>query len=107
MEEKLIDEKTQVVLNHFSHNGLHANYDEFEPIAAKEGFMFDSWDEFFDYDKWMSAFERTGVDTAFYNLRERDLEEIDQSVRKCLNFVTAQTVDTVLQTALNYKKEVL
>ena len=31
---------------------------------------------------------------------ERDLEEIDQTVRKSLNFVIAETVDTVLETAL-------
>ena len=30
----------------------------------------------------------------------RDLEEIDQTVRSSLNFVTARTVDTVLETAL-------
>ena len=32
---------------------------------------------------------------------ERDLEEIDQTVRKSLHFVIAETVDTVLDTALN------
>ena len=32
---------------------------------------------------------------------ERDLEEIDQTVRRQLNFVSASTVDTVLATALN------
>ena len=32
---------------------------------------------------------------------ERDLAEIDQTVRKQLKFVTAQTIDTVLDTALN------
>ena len=32
---------------------------------------------------------------------ERDLEEIDQTVRKALQFVVAETVDTVLDTALN------
>ena len=32
---------------------------------------------------------------------ERDLEEIDQTVRKALHFVIAETVDTVLETALN------
>jgi len=32
---------------------------------------------------------------------ERDLEEIDQTVRKALNFVSAQTVEAVLDTALN------
>ncbi len=35
----------------------------------------------------------------------RDLEEIDQTVRKQLNFVTAETVDTVLSVALNPKTE--
>ena len=32
---------------------------------------------------------------------QRDLGEIDQTVRKALNFVTAQTMDTVLEVALN------
>lgn len=32
-------EKTEFVLNHFSHNGLDADYDRFAPIAEKEGFM--------------------------------------------------------------------
>ncbi len=33
----------------------------------------------------------------------RDLAEIDQTVRNALNFVTAQHIDTVLETALNQK----
>ena len=33
------DENTRFVLNHFSHNGLHGCYDDFAPIAAKEGFI--------------------------------------------------------------------
>ena len=37
---------------------------------------------------------------------ERDLEEIDQTVRRQLNFVSAQTVDTVLEVALNRMTEV-
>ena len=32
---------------------------------------------------------------------------IDQTVRNSLNFVTAETVDTVLETALNRKTEVV
>ena len=36
---------------------------------------------------------------------ERDLEEIDQTVRRQLNFVSASTVDTVLETALNRSTE--
>lgn len=35
----------------------------------------------------------------------RDLEEIDQTVRRALTFVPAKTVDTVLETALNRPKE--
>lgn len=37
---------------------------------------------------------------------ERDLEQIDQTVRRQLNFVSAQTVDTVLEVALNRSVEV-
>lgn len=36
---------------------------------------------------------------------ERDLEEIDQTVRRQLNFISAQTVDTVLEAALNRQVE--
>lgn len=38
LAEKLIDENTVAVLNHFSHNGLNSVYDEFKPIAAENGF---------------------------------------------------------------------
>ena len=38
LEEGLIDNNTVVVLNHFSHNGLYSNYDEFKPIAADKNF---------------------------------------------------------------------
>ena len=51
-------------------------------------------------EKSMAAL-RQGINTVIIpheNLR--DLEEIDQTVRKSLNFVTAQHVDTVLETAL-------
>ena len=36
---------------------------------------------------------------------ERDLEEIDQTVRRQLNFISAQTMDTVLSAALNRPAE--
>ena len=45
-------------------------------LAAREGFCFDAWDEFFDYDRWMSVFERTGVDPAFFANRQFGLDEI-------------------------------
>ncbi len=51
-------------------------------------------------EKTMAAL-RHGVRTVIIPKdNERDLAEIDQTVRKALNFVTAQTVDTVLETAL-------
>lgn len=45
-------------------------------LACKEGFMFDSWDECFDYDKWISVFERSGIDPAFYANRAFGLDEV-------------------------------
>ncbi|MCI9486351.1 MAG: TIGR03960 family B12-binding radical SAM protein [Lachnospiraceae bacterium] len=44
--------------------------------AYRRGCLFDSWSECFDNDKWMAAFEAAGVDVAFYNLRERSLDEV-------------------------------
>lgn len=39
LEEGYADESTIFICNHFSHNGIHVVYDEFVPIAAKEGFL--------------------------------------------------------------------
>ena len=56
-------------------------------------------------EKTMAAL-RHGVRTVIIpKANERDLEEIDQTVRKSLNFITAETVDTVLDAALNRKPE--
>lgn len=44
--------------------------------AYEKGCIFDSWSEFFDNSKWMEAFQECGVSIDFYNLRERDLDEI-------------------------------
>ncbi len=43
--------------------------------AHRLGCKFDGWIQFFDYDKWMEAFENVGIDPAFYR-RERDFDEI-------------------------------
>lgn len=52
-------------------------------------------------EKTMAAL-RHGIHTVIIPAdNERDLEEIDQTVRGKLNFVTASTVDTVLDVALN------
>jgi len=45
-------------------------------LAVEEGFKFDAWDEFFDYDKWMDVFARTGIDTDFYTTRGFGLDEV-------------------------------
>ena len=56
-------------------------------------------------EKTMAAL-RHGISTVIIPRdNERDLAEIDQTVRKQLNFVVAATVDTVLETALNRKPE--
>ena len=52
-------------------------------------------------EKTMAAL-RHGIRTVIIPKdNERDLEEIDQTVRRQLNFISAQTVDTVLDVALN------
>ena len=56
-------------------------------------------------EKTMAAL-RHGIRTVIIPKdNERDLEEIDQTVRKSLNFISAQTVDTVLEAALNRSAE--
>ena len=56
-------------------------------------------------EKTMAAL-RHGISTVIIPKdNERDLEEIDQTVRKSLNFVVASHIDTVLDTALNHKSE--
>ena len=57
-------------------------------------------------EKTMAAL-RHGIRTVVIpEENERDLEEIDQAVRRQLNFVSARTVDTVLEVALNHKTEI-
>jgi len=56
-------------------------------------------------EKTMAAL-RHGIRTVIIPKdNERDLQEIDQTVRKALNFITASTVDTVLEAALNRSLE--
>lgn len=51
-------------------------------------------------EKTMAAL-RYGISTVIIpEENRRDLEEIDQTVRRSLNFITAQTIDTVLDAAL-------
>lgn len=56
-------------------------------------------------EKTMAAL-RHGIRTVIIPAdNERDLEEIDQTVRRQLNFISAQNMDTVLDVALNRRAE--
>ncbi len=44
--------------------------------AQKRGCKFDSWGEFFNYEKWMAIFSDLGIDPAFYNARKREFDEV-------------------------------
>jgi len=44
--------------------------------AWQLGCTFDAWSERFDYEKWLRAFEDSGLDPAFYAHRQRALDEI-------------------------------
>ena len=56
-------------------------------------------------EKTMAAL-RHGIQTVIIPKDNvRDLEQIDQTVRKALNFVAAESIDTVLETALNRHTE--
>ncbi|MBQ2389767.1 MAG: TIGR03960 family B12-binding radical SAM protein [Clostridia bacterium] len=44
--------------------------------AWKKGCKFDGWDEYFNYEKWLEAFDECGLDPAFYANRKREYDEI-------------------------------
>lgn len=44
--------------------------------AYRLGCKFDGWGDYFDYQKWVEAFEAEGIDLSFYNHRKRDYNEI-------------------------------
>ena len=44
--------------------------------AYKSGCYFDAWGEYFDYDKWLKAFEKNNISVEWYAYRQRDLDEI-------------------------------
>ena len=45
-------------------------------MAAKNGAKLDGWDEYFNYEAWLNAFESCGVDPDFYTVRGYGEEEI-------------------------------
>jgi radical SAM family uncharacterized protein len=44
--------------------------------AWKMGCTFDSWDEHFNYPKWLQAFKEAGLEPGFYAHRQRSLDEV-------------------------------
>lgn len=44
--------------------------------AYKKGCMFDSWSEYFHYDRWLEAMDECRIDPAFYTGRTREYDEI-------------------------------
>ncbi len=44
--------------------------------AHRLGISFDGWDECFNYDLWMKAFDNTGLDPSFYTAREFREDEV-------------------------------
>lgn len=45
--------------------------------ALNKGCHFDSWDECFELEKWLEAFEECEIDPAFYANRARSFEEVN------------------------------
>jgi radical SAM family uncharacterized protein/radical SAM-linked protein len=43
--------------------------------AFETGCRLDGWNDYFDFDKWQAAFDRTGIDPDFYTSRHREHSE--------------------------------
>jgi radical SAM family uncharacterized protein len=44
--------------------------------AVKKGCKFDSWGEYFKFDRWMEVFDECGIDPHFYANRKREYDEV-------------------------------
>ena len=89
---RIVNECVHAQLNHKSikYNWHEADVTVLEGILARgdrkigqallkvyeKGGIFDAWSEYFDYQRWEDAFAECGIDTDFYTMRERDLDEI-------------------------------
>lgn len=89
---RAVNEGVHAQLNHKSikYNWHEADVTVLEGILARgdrkigqallkvyeKGGIFDAWSEYFDYQRWVDAFAECGIDTDFYTMRERDLDEI-------------------------------
>ena len=89
---KTVNDSVKAQLNHKSikYNWHEADVTVLEGILArgdrrlspailevyKNGGYFDAWNEFFDYSRWLDAFEKCGIEPDFYTKRLRDDNEI-------------------------------
>ena len=89
---KIVNDTVKAQLNHKSirYNWHEADVTVLEGVLARgdrrlskailyvyeHGGFFDAWSEFFDYSKWIEAFEVCGIDTDFYTMRNRPDDEI-------------------------------
>lgn len=89
---KIVNDHLKEQLNHKSirYNWHEADVTVLEGLLARgdrrvakailyvyeHGGFFDAWREFFDYNRWLKAFEACGISIDFYALRERPLDEI-------------------------------
>ncbi len=83
LKEKITDKKIKYIYHDAGTSRIEAvlargdrRLSEALRIAADEGFMFDAWDECFDYGKWMSVFEKAGIDPSFYANRKFGIDEV-------------------------------
>lgn len=89
---RIVNTKMKEMLNHKSlkYNWHEADITVLEGVFARgdrrigkvilrayqKGCLYDAWSERFHNNLWMEAFAEEGIDIGFYNLRERDLDEI-------------------------------
>ncbi len=89
---KIVNDHLKEQLNHKSirYNWHEADVTVLEGLLARgdrrvakailyvyeHGGFFDAWREFFDYSRWLEAFEACGISIDFYALRERPLDEV-------------------------------
>ncbi len=89
---RIVNENIRSQRNHKSirYNWHHADATIIEGILARgdrrisdaiqyvyeHGGIFPAWTEFYDDELWMEAFEKTGIDIAFYTTRERERDEV-------------------------------
>ncbi len=89
---KIVNDTVKAQLNHKSirYNWHQADVTLLEGVLARgdrklskallyiyeHGGFFDAWSEFFNYELWLEAFEKCGIDIEFYALRQRPEDEL-------------------------------